>query len=60
MKTFNQQLLNTGIETQQSIMSIEKVYVITQTLTLSYDHLNPKLYNYFITSLQKNHMNGRK
>lgn len=56
MKTFNQQLLNTGIETQQSIMSIGKVYVIIQTLTLSYDHLNPKLYiyNYFIT-LQKSH-----
>lgn len=56
MKTFNQQLLNTGIGTQQSVMSIEKIYVIIQTLTLSYDHLNPKLYiyNYFIT-LQKSH-----
>lgn len=61
MKTFNQQLLNTGIGTQQSIMSIEKIYVMIQTLTLSYDHLNPKLYIYTITSSHyKNHINGIK
>lgn len=43
MKTFNQRLLNTDIETERSVLSIEKVYVIIQTLALSYGHLNPKL-----------------